>query len=80
MEYKYLLIQPNEDGNPMIFLNEERLQDLLNEPEEYSVKCFLEQIPDNNNPQYWGEGNVLLLKIEILVPKTKSVAFRLDDE
>ena len=73
---KYLLIQPSEDGEPCTFLND--IQDVLDNPEDYGIHNFLSSIPEND-PMSWPDGDALLLMVEILKPKVKATAFRLDD-
>jgi hypothetical protein len=74
----YLLIKSDEDGNCVSFLDDKKLQELLDDPEGYaSVEEFLNEIP-SNYVQEWQDGKVILCEFKILVPKIKTTAFRLD--
>lgn len=62
---KYILIQPDEDGNPITWLDDNEVEDLIQLKEDYGVKEFLTKLPENKDPNYWEEGQVLLLEVEI---------------
>ena len=66
---KYILIQPNEDGNPIYWLEDKEIEDIMELKEDYGIKRFLEKVPENSNPNDWEEGDALLLEVEIKVPK-----------
>lgn len=74
----YALIRGNEDGNPILLLNDQWLQELLTNPVEFAgIKEFKDgnwfgQHPDAN---YWPEGIGVLVKIEAVVPKAVTVAY-----
>lgn len=70
MTTHYLLVRPNEDGNPNIWLNEKSLQGLLDDPTAYGIKAFLgEEEPDlYGDPNYWSRGIGLLLRVEVITP------------
>jgi len=80
---EYLVIRGDEDGNPTCFMNQSELDDMLAEAGDCGVDTFLSDFPKDNigcpeeNPQYWAEGVVLLLKTKVLVPKVKTTAFKL---
>ena len=75
----YILIQPDENGNPIMFLhNEEELERFLSEPGEYGVEEFLDSIPNNEDPNYWKTGTAVLAEIKILKLKTVATAFEVD--
>lgn len=76
MRKKYLLIQSNKGGEPCTFLDD--IQDVLDNAEDYGIAKFLDSIPDRD-PNYWEEGEALLLEIAILRPKSKTIAFRIDN-
>jgi hypothetical protein len=72
MADNYLLIQPNEDGNPNTFLYGEKLQEFLDDPyETYGVDKFgnLAFLGANPDPNYWKDGTAVLLKVDAVVPK-----------
>lgn len=67
---KYLLIQSDEDGNPIRWLAAEELQDVGQLMEDYGVQ---EWVSDMSDPNYWGEGKAMLIKYEIANPKPVKV-------
>lgn len=85
----YLLIKPSEDGNPIIELTSATLQELLDHPENYGVKRWVDRAQlgaskwgkvsaadwDTN---YWPEGAAILLKAEVVVP-VPAPGYRLPD-
>lgn len=73
---KYLLIRPSEDGEPCQFLDENKLDELLNNPKDFGVNKFLDHIPDKD-PMYWSGKDGLLLEVKIVVPKVIATAFSL---
>jgi hypothetical protein len=77
MKKKYLLVQPNEDGNPLSFLDEQQLQRILDNPESYGITDFRNQLPLNEDPNYWEDGTALLLKFEVLKPMIVATAYKL---
>lgn len=76
MKLKYVLIKPSEDC-PVSFL--EDIDDVLSDPEGYGVDTFLKEVPENDDPNYWDEGDALLLKVEIVKVKVAATAFKVDD-
>ena len=62
---KYLLIMGSEDGEPCMFLD--NIEDVLGAPEDYGIEKFLTSIP-GKDPNYWKDGDALLLRIEVLSP------------
>lgn len=69
MKY-YLLLTPDEDGNPLTFLDEEELREFLADPLEYAgVEKFLTRLDENGtDPNYWNDGEGMLLEVKILKP------------
>lgn len=77
-KFKYAIIKPNEDGEFINFYTEKELIEFLDEFKEYREDCqpiFLKEIPENN-PNYWKENEVLILKVETVVPKKVEVVTR----
>lgn len=65
---EYMLIQFSDDGNPIRFLTESGLQELLKDPlGTYGVERFLAGYV--GTPAYWEVGSALLLRVEVLVPE-----------
>ena len=65
---EYILIQANEDGEPITWLSRDEVNDMLKNPEDYGVKRFIKSAVQDD-PNYWKEGDSMLLKVEILMPK-----------
>lgn len=75
---KWLLIQPDEDGNPCSWLNERELATLLADPRgTFGVRTFLDRVPDETDPNYWPEGSALLLSVAVVVPRPVTTAYEL---
>ena len=85
MNYKYMLIHPDEDGNIVTFLTSESLDKILNDPDEMGALDFLsEQDLEHKgiDPQYWKchdpEMECLLLEIKgIVLPKRVTTCWRI---
>jgi len=77
----YLLLRPEEDGEPTKFLDENDLQELLDDPiDNYGIKKFLsrEEVEKNYNPQAWNKGEVALFEVNLLEPKIKTTEWKLE--
>lgn len=61
----YLLIQPDEDGNPLRWITQEQVQDIKQLMEDYGISNWLYDDPITD-PNYWGEGNAMLLSVNVL--------------
>lgn len=72
----YLLIKPSEDGDPITELVPDRLQNLLDHPEQWNVREWLSDAAHSWDTNYWRDGVAVLLKAEIVVPVPAS-GFRL---
>lgn len=66
----YALIKPDEDGNPISYLEDSELGDINQLMEDYGVKSWVENFTD---PNYWNEGDAMLVKITCVNPKPKSM-------
>lgn len=66
---KYIAIHADEDGNPISFLTRAELEEQLETPEDWGITGVLEDLPEEENPQYWQEGLTLFAEIKILKPK-----------
>ena len=70
----YILIAPDEDGNPVRYLTEKELKEYLQKITEYKDETiFLDKLPKETDANYWKENQVLLIKGEIVVPQPKQV-------
>jgi hypothetical protein len=76
MTPKYVLVQPSEDG-PITFL--ESLDDVLDDPGGFGIDTFLTEVPDNQDPNYWEEGDALLLSVEVVKVKVKATKYAVED-
>lgn len=63
-----MLIQPDEDGNPVRFLDQQKLDNLLANPADYGIKRFLPEIPTDMDTNYWLDGTALLVSVELITP------------
>lgn len=68
----YLLLQPDEDGNPVSFLEPREVENIKQLMEDYSIDTWRENFKETN-PQYWDEGEAMLIEYEIKVPKAVKV-------
>lgn len=71
---RYILLRPNEDGNPVWWLDQHDLEELLGDAEGYTFLALDHPEPDTN---YWPEGSAMLLKIEVVVPVPVTSKWRL---
>lgn len=71
-----MLLLPSEDGNPMHFLGEQRLADLLQDPQGWGVDGFTELSLLPSDPNYWPTGVAVLIRFEVVVPEAAG-AYRL---
>lgn len=62
---KYMLIQSDEDGNPIRWLDDDDLKDITSLMENYGVKEWIEEFSEST---YWGEDKAMLLKVEVANP------------
>jgi hypothetical protein len=67
---KYILIQPDEDGNPITWLSDEETRDITKLMEDYEIQ---EWVSDMSDPNYWGDGKAMLLKVKVANPKPVKV-------
>lgn len=76
----YVLLKGSEDGNPVRFLSNQGLRDLLADPRDtHGITEFGSALPDNHDHNYWPDGYGLLLRAVIVQPEP-SGAYRLPDE
>lgn len=66
---KYLLIQPDEDGNPITVLDAEETKDINQFKKDYGIEKFLDDWPEETDPNYWNEGEALLLEARVVKVK-----------
>jgi len=64
-EKRYILLRPDEDGNPITWVDSEELDDIKGLIEDYNIKRFLTDVPRNPDPNYWVDGDALLLEVKV---------------
>lgn len=71
MKYKYIIVQADEDGNPLRLLkNKEELNEYL-EDNGIDPQMIMSEWPEEEDPNYWKE-KILILEInDIIKPKVK---------
>lgn len=67
---RYLVIRPNEDGNPLNFIDKSELGNITQFMEDYGIDKWTESYSD---PNYWDEGAAMLLKFSCVNPVVKKV-------
>lgn len=70
-DLKWALLRPDEDGNPVKWLDGEReLRDLLADPEAWGITEFvhIDDVP-LKDPAYWKTGQAMLMRVEVVVPE-----------
>ena len=83
MKIKYVAIHPDEDGNIVSFLDEEKLNEMLEEEYFGPVNFLSEKDLDEKgaDPQYWSYHNptldVLLLEVKkVVIPESVTTRWR----
>lgn len=67
---QWLLLRPDEDGNPTRWLTQDELDELLANADEYGIDNWISpNNMKNADPNYWEEGSAMLLKVEAVLPK-----------
>lgn len=68
---KYAIIHPDEDGGTLYVI--ENLNEFLKDPRgECGVERFLGIEALKSDPNYWDEGDGVLIEFEVIVPKEKT--------
>lgn len=69
-DLKWALLRPDEDGNPVKWLNGEReLRDMLANPQAWGISEFVHiDDMDVKDPAYWKTGQAMLMRVEVVVP------------
>ncbi len=70
----WLLIRPDEDGNPCRWLDDNSVRELLANPRDHGVDRFLAEPPERD-VNYWPDGSALLLKVQAVVPQLAVTAY-----
>lgn len=70
---RYALIKGDEDGNPVSWLDASEVEDIAALMENYSISRFMDDVPEEPNPNYWTDGEALLLEVRVLKVRPKEV-------
>lgn len=86
MKYKYIALHPDEDGNCITFLDEEKLRQMLEEEYWGRVNFLSEKDLEEKglDPQSWSYDraptDILLMTIgKIIIPKPVAYKWEIDD-
>jgi hypothetical protein len=69
---QYILLHQNEDGNPVVVLEDSEVQDIKQLMEDNGITQWRENF-DETDTNYWDEGDGMLLEVEIKIPKRVKV-------
>jgi hypothetical protein len=67
------VVKGDEDGNPLSWLQPGAMDDIAQLMEDYGIKRFMDDVPDKSDPNYWNDGEALLLEVRILRVRPKEV-------
>lgn len=69
----YALIQADEDGDPIRWLDARDVQDIGQLMEDHGVTELLDELPpeDSRDPSYWHDGVAMLVEIRVLKVRPK---------
>jgi len=67
---KYALIQGNEDGRSVNYLEESEIENINQLMEDYGIDKWVEKYDD---PNYWKDTEAMLVKIQVCNPIPKKV-------
>jgi hypothetical protein len=67
-----MLIQSDEDGNPVRWLKPEQIADIEGLMEDYGIKRFVDEI-DESDPSYWSDGRAMLFEVRLLRVRPKKI-------
>lgn len=70
MSNRFALIQGDEDGNPIRYLDDTELSDINQLMQDYGVT---EWVDKHDDPNYWDEGEAMLVRITCINPVPKKV-------
>lgn len=69
-DMRWALLRACEDGNPLKWLAEAEMRELLADPSNWSIETF-KHVDDmyDTDPVYWPKGVGVLLRIEVVEPE-----------
>ncbi len=73
MDYTYLLLMPDEDGNCVKWLKAFQLKDIAKLMEDYGISEWKEFDPNDLNPMEWAYGTAMLIEANVTNPKPVKV-------
>lgn len=65
----YILLHPDEDGNPVTFLENSEVEDIKELMKDYGIHTWIESFEGRTDPQTWDEEEAMLLEVELKVPR-----------
>lgn len=79
MTSRYLLLYATEDGSYARFMGERELAEMLENPREYAgISNFYRVIPSMRQLDEYDDGFAVLLRVELVVPEPKTLAWRIN--
>lgn len=69
-DLRWVLLKPDEDGNPAKWLTQAELAELLADPSQWGVAEFA-HIDDmrGTDPAYWPDKIAVLMRVEVVIPE-----------
>ena len=64
-EKRYLLLQGDEDGRQVHWVDSEELDDIKGFMEENRIREFFDDVPEERDPNCWGVDKALLLEVTV---------------
>jgi hypothetical protein len=65
---RWMLIRGSEEGNPITWLDDTDLEDLLDNPEDWRVASFADHVGLPDDPNYWSSKVGVLVRYEVVIP------------
>ncbi len=76
MNEKYYIITHDEDGSRIYEFSKEELEEKINKKDSgFCSSNYLDSLKEND-PNYWGDDEMLIIKGNIIVPKNKEVIIK----
>lgn len=75
---QYALIDASDDGTRFRILTDAELGELLNNPTDWGVERFVTPATrENEDPNYWPDGDAMLVKFDVVEPRPVTSAWSL---
>jgi hypothetical protein len=78
MKETYFLIHNSEGDTTITEINKEEFLKDIEDGSYGSDAVFLDEIPENNDTNYWGENTYLVIKGNIVTPKPVEVVTKFE--